>query len=233
METLSLLAAACGAFNFFHTDLVSLISSSNNHSSHRVCFQRQSLYLKAISDKWTLVFPFPWYNCYSSNRSRISLKRSGKAANKGRSWDERTRERATKNRPLRRREAGVASVSNRVIARKLERRQTKKLEGWGGGEKRKVSFSPLHLPVHSSFLLSSQRSRRSRAETLATRRLERSDSPQMLAGYAFLSKARRCNKYTNKLVIFDARSMFATDGNMLKRFVAHLCYGSLKVPWME
>ena len=102
-----------------------------------------------------------------------------------------------------------------------------------GGEKRKVSFSPLHLPVHSSFLLSSQRSRRSPAETLATRRLERSDSPQMLAGYAFLSKARRCNKYTNKLVIFDARSMFATDGNMLKRFAAHLCYGSLKVPWME
>ena len=102
-----------------------------------------------------------------------------------------------------------------------------------GGEKRKVSFSPLHLPVHSSFLLSSQLSRRSPAETLATRRLERSDSPQMLAGYAFLSKARRCNKYTNKLVIFDARSMFATDGNMLKRFVAHLCYGSLKVPWME
>ena len=102
-----------------------------------------------------------------------------------------------------------------------------------GGEKSKVSFSPLHLPAHSSFLLSSQRSRRSPAETLATRRLERSDSPQMLAGYAFLSKARRCNKYTNKLVIFDARSMFATDGNMLKRFVAHLCYGSLKVPWME
>ena len=102
-----------------------------------------------------------------------------------------------------------------------------------GGEKRKVSFSPLHLPVHFSFLLSSQLSRRSPAETLATRRLERSDSPQMLAGYAFLSKAGRCNKYTNKLVIFDARSMFATDGNMLKRFVAHLCYGSLKVPWME
>ena len=146
---------------------------------------------------------------------------------------QRTRERAAKNRPLRRREACVATVSNRVLARKLERRQTKKLEGRGGGEKRKVSFSPLHLPVHSSFLLSSQRSRRSRAETLATRRLERSDSPQMLVGYAFLNKARRCNKYTNKLVIFDARSMFATDGNMLKRFVAHLCYGSLKVRWME
>ena len=146
---------------------------------------------------------------------------------------QRTRERAAKNRPLRRREACVATVSNRVLARKLERRQTKKLEGRGGGEKREVSFSPLHLPVHSSFLLSSQRSRRSRAETLATRRLERSDFPQMLAGYAFLNKARRCNKYTNKLVIFDARSMFATDGNMLKRFAAHLCYGSLKVRWME
>ena len=31
-----------------------------------------------------------------------------------------------------------------------------------------------------------------------------------------ISKARRCNKYTDKLVIFDARSMFAAGGNMLK-----------------
>ena len=234
METLSLLAAACGAFNFFHTDLVSLISSSNNHSSHRVRFQRQSLYLKAISDKWTLVFPFPWYNCYSSNRSRISLKRSGKAANKGRSWDERTREHACDREP---RASGEKQASAEERSRRSKRFQSSYCAKAGakarGGEKRKVSFSPLHLPVHSSFLLSSQRSRRSPAETLATRRLERSDSPQMLAGYAFLSKAGRCNKYTNKLVIFDARSMLATDGNMLKRFVAHLCYGSLKVPWME
>ena len=31
-----------------------------------------------------------------------------------------------------------------------------------------------------------------------------------------ISTARRCNKYTDKLVIFDARSMFAAGGNMLK-----------------
>ena len=51
--------------------------------------------------------------------------------------------------------ACVASVSNRVIARKLEREQ-KKVEGGGGGEKRKrlpVSFVPLPLPLplHSFF----------------------------------------------------------------------------------
>ena len=66
--------------------------------------------------------------------------------------------------------ACVASVSNRVIARKLEREQ-KKVEGGGGGEKRKrlpVSFVPLPLPLHSLFLLSSQLSRRTRTETLAT-----------------------------------------------------------------
>ncbi|KAJ7373757.1 hypothetical protein OS493_011366 [Desmophyllum pertusum] len=31
-----------------------------------------------------------------------------------------------------------------------------------------------------------------------------------------ISTARKCNKYTDKLVIFDARSMFAAGGNMLK-----------------
>lgn len=31
-----------------------------------------------------------------------------------------------------------------------------------------------------------------------------------------INTARRCNKYTDKLVIFDARSMFAAGGNMLK-----------------
>ena len=43
------------------------------------------------------------------------------------------------------------------------------MEGGGGGEKRKeeVSFSPLPLP-HNFFLLSSQLSLRTRAETLAT-----------------------------------------------------------------
>ena len=67
-------------------------------------------------------------------------------------------------------QASRASVSNRVIARKLEREQ-KKVEGGGGGEKRKrlpVSFVPLPLPLHSLFLLSSQLSRRTRTETLAT-----------------------------------------------------------------
>ena len=58
--------------------------------------------------------------------------------------------------------ACVASVSNLVIARKLERKQKKK-----GG---RGSFFPLPLPRHSLFffLLSSRRSRRTRAETLAT-----------------------------------------------------------------
>ena len=31
-----------------------------------------------------------------------------------------------------------------------------------------------------------------------------------------ISTARKCNKCTDKLVIFDARSMFAAGGNMLK-----------------
>ena len=38
--------------------------------------------------------------------------------------------------------ACVASVSNRVIARKLERRQKKKVEGGGGGEKRFLHSAP-------------------------------------------------------------------------------------------
>ena len=58
--------------------------------------------------------------------------------------------------------ACVASVSNRVIARKLEREQKKKVEGGGGGE----SF-PSPSPV-IPFLFSSQLSRRTREETLAT-----------------------------------------------------------------
>ena len=70
--------------------------------------------------------------------------------------------------------ACVASVSNRVIARKLEREQTKrKVEGGRGGEKASVTFSPFPLPRHSSFLLSSQLSRRTRAETLATQAIVR------------------------------------------------------------
>lgn len=31
-----------------------------------------------------------------------------------------------------------------------------------------------------------------------------------------ISTARKCNKITDKLVIFDARSVFAAGGNMLK-----------------
>ena len=56
--------------------------------------------------------------------------------------------------------ACVASVSNRVSARKLEREQNRK---------RLSSFIPLPLPRHSFFfLLSSQLSRRTREEALAT-----------------------------------------------------------------
>ena len=72
--------------------------------------------------------------------------------------------------------ACVASVFNRVIAQKLEREQTKKkVEGGRGreGEKASVTFSPFPLPRHSSFLLSSQLSRRTRAETLATQAIVR------------------------------------------------------------
>ena len=72
--------------------------------------------------------------------------------------------------------ACVASVSNRVTARKLEREQKKKkVEGGGGVEKRKPSFLhsfipsfPSPSPVLSFFLLSSQLSRRTREDTLAT-----------------------------------------------------------------
>ena len=42
--------------------------------------------------------------------------------------------------------ACVASVSNRVIARKLEQKQKKKGEGGGGGEKRK------RLPANPTIL---------------------------------------------------------------------------------
>ena len=57
--------------------------------------------------------------------------------------------------------ACVASVSNRVIARKLE------VEGGGGGGW--GSFFPLPLPRHSFFFFSRPSfSRRTRAETLAT-----------------------------------------------------------------
>ena len=63
--------------------------------------------------------------------------------------------------------ACVASDSSRVIARKLEREQ-KKEKRKGEGEGRGVSFAPFPLPPHSFFfLLSSQPSRRTRAETLA------------------------------------------------------------------
>ena len=217
METLSLLAEACGAFNFFHTDQVSLISSSNNHSSHRVCFPRQSLYVKAISAKWTLISLFPRATATVVIGPGYLLRGAEKLQIKvGHGTRERASTRATENA----RASGEKQASAEERSRRSKRFQSSYCAKAGakarGGEKRKVSFSPLHLPVHFSFLLSSQLSRRSRAETLAIRRLERSDTPQMLASYAFLSKARRCNKYTNKLVIFDTRSMFATDRNMLK-----------------
>ena len=62
--------------------------------------------------------------------------------------------------------ACVPSVSNRVIARMLEREQKKKVEGGGGGE----SFPSPPPPPPPSFLslFSSQLSRGTREETLAT-----------------------------------------------------------------
>ena len=61
--------------------------------------------------------------------------------------------------------ACLGSVSNRVIARKLERkRKIKRCKREGEG--RKGSFFPLPIPRHSFFFCS--RSRRTRAETLAT-----------------------------------------------------------------
>ena len=64
--------------------------------------------------------------------------------------------------------ACVASVSNRVTARKLEREQKKKRWKWEG-EGRRGSFITLLLPRNSFFfLLSSQLCRRTREETLAT-----------------------------------------------------------------
>ena len=64
--------------------------------------------------------------------------------------------------------AGVASISNRVIARKLERQQNKMKEGGGGGDKRFL-FSPSPPVLFlTSFLLSSQHSLPTPSETLAT-----------------------------------------------------------------
>ena len=147
---------------------------------------------------------------------------------------QRTRERAAKNRPLRRREACVATVSNKSSScAKVGAKANKKIgraRGWG--EEKGFLFCPPPPRSFLIFALFPTLSTISRGNACYTQAREKR-LPQMLVGYAFLNKARRCNKYTNKLVIFDARSMFATDGNMLKRFVAHLCYGSLKVRWME
>ena len=57
----------------------------------------------------------------------------------------------------------VASVSDRVIARKLEREQKK------DGRRGRGGLTPLPLALNSSFLLSSQLSRRTRAERLVTK----------------------------------------------------------------
>ena len=68
--------------------------------------------------------------------------------------------------------ACVASVSSRVIARKLEREQKKKK--WKGkGEGRRGNFPslPSPSPLIPFFLLSSQLSRRTRAEMLAMQAL--------------------------------------------------------------
>ena len=138
---------------------------------------------------------------------------------------QRTRERAVKNRPLRRREACVASVSIELLRESWsEGNQTNCKRGGGGGgggEKRKAFFFPSPSPFIRLFCSLPNFLGRSRAETLATQAREKR-LPQMLVGYAFLGKARRCDKYTNKLVIFDARSMYA-----------NLCNGSLRVRWKE
>ena len=117
--------------------------------------------------------------------------------------------------------AKVGAKANKKIGR---------ARGWG--EEKGFLFSPPPPRSFLIFALFPTLSTISRGNACYTQAREKR-LPQMLVGYAFLNKARRCNKYTNKLVIFDARSMFANDGNMSKRFVAHLCYGSLKVRWME
>ena len=77
----------------------------------------------------------------------------------------------------------IASVSHRDIARKLEREQ-KKMEEARGGE---VFFSPLSLRGHCFFLaLSSQLSRPTRAETLAT---------QAEQWYVFCGRETHCLTY--------------------------------------
>ena len=64
--------------------------------------------------------------------------------------------------------ACVASVSSRVIARKLERKQKKRLKGEGEG-RTSGSFVPLPLPRHSFFFYSrSNFLDEPREETLAT-----------------------------------------------------------------
>ena len=88
--------------------------------------------------------------------------------------------------------------------------KTNKKIGRGRGEEEGFLFSPL-LPVHFSFLLSSQLSRRSSEETPATQATEKR-LPQMLVGYAFLSKARRCNKYTASwLYLMRGRCLLPTE----------------------
>ena len=63
--------------------------------------------------------------------------------------------------------ACVASVSNQVIARKLEREQKKKVEGGRGGEKRKRCFllSPPPPPSFPFFALVPTFSTNSRGNT--------------------------------------------------------------------
>ena len=63
--------------------------------------------------------------------------------------------------------ACVASVSNRVIARKLERKQ-KKVEGGGGGEKRRFLRSPPPPPSFMFFCPCPSFLGKPREETLAT-----------------------------------------------------------------
>ena len=73
--------------------------------------------------------------------------------------------------------ACVASVSNRVIARKLERERKKKKNGRGRGRGEEETSFPSPSPVTPFFLLSSQLPRRTRAATLATQARAITDVP--------------------------------------------------------